>query len=563
MGTAPNSICFSPEGKLLAAADRASIVVWETQEWREWARLPLEPPTAIIGLPVVFSHDGQTLVAAGAHTVQFWDTSTWRPLASLACEYPTRDLMLSYSSDGRFLAMGFPDGGRPSPRTEIWDGAAQTKLDEFANRTTALRFSPTNSLLAAGDYEGILVLWDAAKRQTVAKWKAHRSAIRDVSFSPDGKVLATCGDDQLIRLWEVALPQRLLTTLSGHLSRIWVVSFSPDGRILVSGSEDGDVKFWSAHYQMESNELEQAVMPLWFSADGGILGTIDTNAVVRYWDLAARREIRSFTLPSARFSSYGKNSQIASDGKACMVRGTNGPVERWNLENHQLITALPYDEKADLRGFMFSPDHRWFAFAHIAEESTQSSEARLWNLATGQIEARFPVDSERMSFSPDGRILATVGTDFTIKLWDLTSRRELPSPGRYPNWIYCLTFSPDGKFLCVGGGELVARIWAIPSGKQVAVLAGHLGALWALAFSPDGRTLATGSTDETVKLWNVGTWQELMTLKGYGKRVSRLLFSPDGTNLAVGSNLDDNEPGPLQIWHAASLEEPAAAAAMR
>jgi WD40 repeat protein/serine/threonine protein kinase len=550
-GLAPNSICFSPDGKLLAAADKDSIVVWETVEWREQARIPRESPSDMnmVGLPVVFSPDGNTLAGAAAHAVQFWDRHTWRPLPSVACEAAVRSLSISYSDDGRFLALGFPNGGRPSPRTEVWDSAAHIKQGEFAQRRIGLlRFSPVNGLLTAGDYEGTVVMWDPVKSQVVTRWNAHVSAVRGLTFSRDGKVLVTCGDDQVICFWEAAgRPPKLLTRLLGHLNRIWAIDLSPDGRTLISASADGTVKFWSASYQGQGDELKQAVTPLWFSADGRILGTIDTNAVIRSWDVAARRQIDSVTLAS-------NNDVISADGQACVLRGTHGAIELWNLEKRERITTLPEDEQTDVHALLLSPNHRRFASAHMARDSGHSSEARVWNWPTGQIEARFPISDMRLAFSWDGTILATLGTNSTIRIWDLTSRGELKSLA-YPYYIYCLSFSPDGKFLAAGAGDMVARIWEISSAKLVAELHGHKGALWALAFSADGKTLATGSSDKTVKFWNVPTWQELMTVPGYGKLASHLMFSPDGTTLAVGSYSQDNEPGPLQIWRAVPATE--------
>jgi len=118
-------------------------------------------------------------------------------------------------------------------------------------------------VLAVGDYEGNVVLWDAAQRREIARWKGHRSPVRALGFSPDGKNLATGGDDSVIQLWELGSRRRLMT-FTGHQSSIWGLSFSPDGSTLASAGGDG-VKLWNSTVMTGERELPQTITPLWFS----------------------------------------------------------------------------------------------------------------------------------------------------------------------------------------------------------------------------------------------------------------------------------------------------------
>lgn len=454
-----------------------------------------------------------------------------------------------YSDDGRFLAIssGVSSGGL---RTELWDGFALTKLDQFSGLPMALKFSPGGSLLAVGDYEGNVVLWDAVTRHEVTRWKAHRSAVRGLSFSRDGKILVTCGDDQAIHLWEPAT-QRRLSTLTGHQKRILGISLSPDGQTLASASDDGTIKFWNLSSTVKGKELKQTLTPLWFSQDGRVIATIDTNLTVHHWDVVTRGQIRA--IPSVVEPKTVNNVCMALDGKTVAIGRTNAAIELWNLESRERIATLPNHGKQVL-GLIFSPDQRWLFSAHFSPNAGPTYEGRLWNLATRQTEARFPICFHAgIAFSPDSKILATMGTNRTVQLSDVATGLELRT--LKGDASYALAFSPNGKLLAIHEVGFLARIWEVSSGKEIAVMSGHAGAILDVAFSPDGKTLATGSSDGTVKFWNTATWQELMTLPDYGKKVSRLMFSPDGSTLAVGSALGDNEPGPVQLWRAPSLTD--------
>src|SRR6185295_12290831 len=128
---------------------------------------------------------------------------------------------------------------------------------------------------------------------------------------------------------------------------------------------------------------------------------------------------------------------------------------------------------------------------------------------------------------------------------------QLPDHGSI---VASVTFSPDGKLLATASAGNDVRLWELPSGKLRTTLKGHIQSVIAVSFSPDGKTLATGGMDGKVKLWNVATHQELATFP-LGGLIPTLGFSPDGRLLAVGSFLEAR----IQILRAPSFEEIAAA----
>jgi hypothetical protein len=111
-----------------------------------------------------------------------------------------------------------------------------------------------------------------------------------------------------------------------------------------------------------------------------------------------------------------------------------------------------------------------------------------------------PVNS--VSFSPDGKTLASAGVDKTVKLWDVASRTEIKSLSGHQNFVNSVSFSPDGKTLASADDDNMVKLWDVASGRELKSLTGHQSSVRSVSFNPDGKTLASASWDSTVKLWN-------------------------------------------------------------
>ena len=106
-----------------------------------------------------------------------------------------------------------------------------------------------------------------------------------------------------------------------------------------------------------------------------------------------------------------------------------------------------------------------------------------------------------ITFSSDGRLLASVGKDGAAKLWDVSAQREIRTLKRKDE-LDSVAFSPDDKILATGGRDGAVVLWEVSTGREVRVLPGPARRINAVAFSPDGRTIASGSDDHTIKLWD-------------------------------------------------------------
>ena len=122
---------------------------------------------------------------------------------------------------------------------------------------------------------------------------------------------------------------------------------------------------------------------------------------------------------------------------------------------------------------------------------------RVWDLESDSDEV------SSVSFSPDGKTLASGSADQTIKLWDVTTGKEIRTFQGHSRSVLSVSFSPDGKTLASGSYDNTIKLWDVTTGKEIHTFQGHSAGVWSVSFSPDGKTLASGSADETVILWNV------------------------------------------------------------
>jgi WD40 repeat protein len=311
------SVAFSADGSQLVAAGKQGVTLWETRGWTVQRRVAGEFRSS------AFTRDGQTFVAATKAGVTGLATAQGTGPFRL----PDASGPAVFSSDGLRLATLSRRG------IEIWDSLSLSsnatpllvipwpRFDHSGEHELA--FSPDGQIIAAGDNDGRVALFNSVSGQKLAGF-GHSGRVDSLAFSPDGRILASTGADQTLRLWDVATNTDL-ATLRGHQNAVWSVAFSPDGALLATGSKDQTVKLWHAGASRPADDWQVHGPHSRISTDAATLVHVH-DSQAQWLNVHTRAVLASFTVPDgARTWDMFPGSQTVA------VITSNWCVQVWNL----------------------------------------------------------------------------------------------------------------------------------------------------------------------------------------------------------------------------------------
>ena len=360
-------------------------------------------------------------------------------------------------------------------------------------------------------------------------FKSHSDLVWGVSFSPDGKTIASASADKTIKLW--SLEGKELKTFKGHRDSVYSVSFSPNGKTIASASSDKTIKLWS----LEGKELKTfkghsySVIGISFSPDGKTIASASVDKTIKIWSLEGK-ELKTFKGHSD--SVWGVS--FSPDGKTIASTSRDKTIKLWSLEGKELKTFKGHSDW--VWGVSFSPDGKTIASA------SGDKTIKLWSLDGKELKTFKGHGNSvySVSFSPDGKTIASTSADNTITFWSLEGK-ELKILEGHSNSVVGLSFSPDSRIIASASGDQTIKLWSLKA-KELTTFKGHSDSVISVSFSPDGKTIASASRDHTIKLWSLDG-KELKTFKGHSDWVSSISFSPDGKTIASAS--DDNT---IKLW---------------
>ncbi len=553
-----SGVAASPRGDLIAAATTTGrVLVVDPRTGGVMRRIAVGHPV----IAVSFSADGKTLVTASSRWLaKVWSVQTGRELPTGGRDaaairpdgrleiVPLQHRLAAVDPHIHRLSVAPPSGltaaavQEPDGRVRAWifdrDGRLLHVLPQKGIKDVA--FSPDGRLVATASADGRAIVWKARSGKRVRVVLDSKSGVNAVAFSPDGKLLATGGQDSGVRIWTLATGARTYF-LFGHTNPVTAVAWSPDGRVVASASLDRNVLLWRVQTHVGSGSLaatlaghRDAVRALAFFPDGGDLVSGSDDGTMRVWTALPDQELKLL--------GRGPGTAIAARwaGDDIVAAWDRGVVKVFDARSRRLVHTLRAASGSTLTSLGVARN------GSVAAAGGADGTTYAWDAVTGTrlLAAVTAAPVIAVAVSPRGDLVASGDRRGNVRVWDPRSgalRWSAPQDGE----VVAVAFSPRGDML-VTSGPSGATIWSASNGRLLHKLPAPGGVVRS-AFSPDGRLVATAGTDANARLWSSKSGRPDRVLRGHTAPLIDLTFSSNGRLLATSSEDSDG-----RVWNVAS-----------
>ena len=409
--------------KALSAEKAASKILAEANlvltKAQDKAKLTMQ--LSLLGLAAITTISASIITHAQRVTQQVESQKKQAIIAQIEALNSTADISLIYDQLGALIAA--VSAGKKIREIEVSPGLKSQTLNRLRHTINAVRernrfanghtgsFSPDGKLIvSAGDNYLVKVFHSNGK--LILSLPGHKQSVTEVIFSHDNKLIASTSFDKTVRIWR--RDGTLQQILKGHEDLVWSASFSPNSKLIATASSDKTIKIWSL--------------------EGVLLQTLKGHT-------------RPVT--SVRFSPDGKMLASTSQDKT---------VKLWKRD--------------DTRQFRL-------------DKTLSGHQDEVWGC----------------NFSPDGEMIASASNDWTVKLWN-TQGKLLKTLADSTTGLGSVNWSGDSKTVAGGSMDGKVRVWRA-DGTLLQTFKGHQADVWSLSFSPDRTTLASAGKDSSVRLWSL------------------------------------------------------------
>lgn len=544
VGASVTDVDVAADASLVAAAlDNGDVRIWDARTGSTAGLFHVERGRRVLG--VSFSGDGSRVLGASQAEAVVWSTLGDRsaPLARFPAS--GRIVSAALSPDGALVATGHFGGVLRLWRVDTGKFERELRPPGRTAPITAVAFAPDGGRVAAAAGARTAV-W-AVRGGALPHTQAHESDVYALSFSPDGRRLATGDHKGVVRVWR--LGTRKAAVLIGHEGTVKSVAFAPDGRSLVSGGDDETARIWDVATGKATAELRGhtgLVQGVAFDRSGETIATGGTDRAIRLW-AASADPVRAELV--ARNGLRVNDVSFDPSGTRVVTAGRDRVVRVWELESatpvHELEHGTEPDDRIEVEAAGFDGAGR------IVASASHDGTVRIWDARTGKSQATLGRTGGRefhdVAVSPDGELVVAGGADEAARVWRWRQRElvaRLPTPGQR---VRSVAFSRDGRNVAVAAGRMV-RVWRDGAfGRPFAVFrepdAVKYNEFWSVAFAPGGRRVAAGDRSGSWFVWDVETRRLVARGKANVQTVAGIAFSGNGAYLVTA-----DWKGAAKVW---------------
>lgn len=539
--TTKGHITFSPNNSWIAIVNRGGIVeILDVQSGECISQIEQESNDGKVYhiSKLQFSPDGQYIAATIGKQTYLWNPKT----GSIITKFT--GWCFAFSPDSGLIACEnttiIPDTTpvRGISDVSVWDiktGKRIVHFTEHKELVRTIRFSPCGQFLISHDLSKILNVWDLS----MGVLKETYIDCGRPFYLPDGRLIATDFNREIIEVWDVEQGEKL-QTYEQQVDSIGYRWFSKCPKLLIAHTlSDERTKTENTHTFTTLNEPVCFPRKVQFR-DGEALALRGNRQYIVLFNIINKISQR-ISIPS-EFHDSIKTFNILHEGGMLVVNWNhnNNVYKVIKVCNAEVIPIAEFTPPMQLGNDTFAFSDERIAFAG------KGGIIYLWDLKHSKVPRQFTGHTEHvwsLAFSPDGKRLVSGSSDKTARIWDVDLDEEIATlPLNKPFTTMALTHSPCGKMIA-GGMLRELNIWCAEKLVLLCSIPQPEDSIrpFALAFSPCGRYLASGTWwqkdmgNMAIRLWDVATGENLHTFWGHTTDVETLAFSPDGTILASGS----------------------------